>query len=804
MPTPKPSESRDDFMSRCMADDKMNNEFGNPKQRAAVCSSYFDDKDKTATEEYEDWGAEDVTAAEYQGRKVTLNKPFRTPGENKKFAVYTKNESGKVVIVRFGDPNMEIKRDDPERRKNFRSRHNCDSPGPKWKARYWSCYQWRSGAKVKADIGDCGEVKADCGCGCSDTHEAAEPKPKSTETHEEYMDRCTAMGYTKEECMKAHEGHKFKDQDAPHYERDHQAAPKDPRSTPAPPKDRKKGSKKNKPGSARPGGKVTFSEAVTNSLKNKVAEHNEKSDRKVTLGMLKAVYRRGAGAYSTSHRPGVSRAAWSMARVNAFLKLVRSGKPSNPKYTQDNDLLPKGHPRKASEEQVFELWVSEMIGKDAYDNPGEAMDRAKEMGLDGIHTMERNGKTIYMPGKTHAEYMEKSEGREEVEGYKKKDDEYMSDYGDTCPPGKEMRDGKCVRVAVTLDIDILEVETSIVATTGETVIRISGTAFHEGVNKNSWGIRPQLAKRLANDMVGADVTLNHPKAHNGRFTRNMNGGVDEAIVGTVTKGSYHARNGGYIVKYVAEVRRPELFEALESGLWMKTDYGVSIGGTGVPSEVIEAEVEGGRPTMWFADDFKFDHLAIVHRPAYPEANIEKVERVESNEKFKYQTASSVNQSKVNEMTDDNNEIDNMASEIEALKASLVLEKARIAEFEAAETARAEEDRMELVRKASDLGLSGHDDFTMETLESMIASWEASRPAVEKPAVEMAPVEASVSEEPVTESEAEEPVVANYLNGTLVESSESLYARCYNSWVNAYNGFIASDETPALTYEEIKN
>ncbi len=88
-------------------------------------------------------------AAEYQGRTVTLNKPFRMPkGNSKKFGVYTKNEKGNVVIVRFGDPNMEIRRDDPQARKNFRSRHNCASPGPKWKARYWSCYQWRSGAKV--------------------------------------------------------------------------------------------------------------------------------------------------------------------------------------------------------------------------------------------------------------------------------------------------------------------------------------------------------------------------------------------------------------------------------------------------------------------------------------------------------------------------------------------------------------------------------------------------------------------------------------------------------------------------------
>ena len=90
-----------------------------------------------------------ITEAEYQGKKVKLNDPIRT-SENpkKKFKVYVKNESGKVVVVRFGDPNLSIKRDDPNRRKSFRARHNCDNPGPKTKARYWSCYQWRSGAKV--------------------------------------------------------------------------------------------------------------------------------------------------------------------------------------------------------------------------------------------------------------------------------------------------------------------------------------------------------------------------------------------------------------------------------------------------------------------------------------------------------------------------------------------------------------------------------------------------------------------------------------------------------------------------------
>ena len=80
--------------------------------------------------------------AEYQGRKVQLNKPFRTPDGPKKFSVYVKNEKGNVVKVNFGDPNMTIKKNIPERRKSFRARHNCDNPGPKWKARYWSCRAW--------------------------------------------------------------------------------------------------------------------------------------------------------------------------------------------------------------------------------------------------------------------------------------------------------------------------------------------------------------------------------------------------------------------------------------------------------------------------------------------------------------------------------------------------------------------------------------------------------------------------------------------------------------------------------------
>lgn len=118
-------------------------------------------------------------------------------------------------------------------------------------------------------------------------------------------------------------------------------------SKPAPKKDQIKGSSKNKKGSASGSRTVKFSASVEKSLENKVQEHNQKAGkgRRATLGMLKAVYRRGAGAYSTSHRPGKTRNQWAMARVNAFLKLLKSGKPANSAYTTDNDLLPSGHPR---------------------------------------------------------------------------------------------------------------------------------------------------------------------------------------------------------------------------------------------------------------------------------------------------------------------------------------------------------------------------------------------------------------------------------------------------------------------------
>ena len=170
LPSRKDSQNKNDFMQQCMGDPKMKKEFTETKQRLAVCvrqSKAFDNMlfERVCDQLYymsacwdEEWNefTQDVIlagvevideegkslGAEYQGRKVTLNKPFLTPKGPKKRSVYVKNEKGNVVKVNFGDPNMRIKKSDPARRKSFRARHNCDNPGPKWKARYWSCKAW--------------------------------------------------------------------------------------------------------------------------------------------------------------------------------------------------------------------------------------------------------------------------------------------------------------------------------------------------------------------------------------------------------------------------------------------------------------------------------------------------------------------------------------------------------------------------------------------------------------------------------------------------------------------------------------
>lgn len=121
-----------------------------------------------------------------------------------------------------------------------------------------------------------------------------------------------------------------------------------PASTPAKPSERITGSRKNPEGSASGSrGGIQISESTEKSLKKKVEEHNEEHGddpaKRVDLGKLKAVFRRGAGAFSTSHRPGMTRNQWALGRVNAFMFLLRNGRPERASYTTDNDLLPEEH-----------------------------------------------------------------------------------------------------------------------------------------------------------------------------------------------------------------------------------------------------------------------------------------------------------------------------------------------------------------------------------------------------------------------------------------------------------------------------
>ena len=113
----------------------------NQASKSPIGSINYNDTEKMAQDNVSGEDPEvEVHEAEYQGRKVTLNKPMQ--GDVKKSKVYVKNAKGNVVKVNFGDKNMKIKKNIPGRRKSFRARHNCDNPGPKWKARYWSCRAW--------------------------------------------------------------------------------------------------------------------------------------------------------------------------------------------------------------------------------------------------------------------------------------------------------------------------------------------------------------------------------------------------------------------------------------------------------------------------------------------------------------------------------------------------------------------------------------------------------------------------------------------------------------------------------------
>ena len=159
------------------------------------------------------------------------------------------------------------------------------------------------------------------------------------------------------------------------------SGPRSSAQTPALPSEKKKGSEKNNPGSAgkKSSDAISFSNKVVEALKNKVKEHNASHSRKVTLSQLKKVYRRGAGAFSTSHRPGMTRGGWAMARVNMFLRMMAGGKvkDSYRKADQDvsrasNEIIDISDSWQPEEEDFAKTMVDiESIGDFNFDSPDD-------------------------------------------------------------------------------------------------------------------------------------------------------------------------------------------------------------------------------------------------------------------------------------------------------------------------------------------------------------------------------------------------------------------------------------------------
>jgi len=417
LPTPRDNEKRGDFMGRCVSNLTDKDEFNDNKQRVAVCMNIFKEAESKASVVFEDGDDTTLFFTEAANENKTLNKPFRTPKGPKKFSVYVKNKKGNVVKVNFGDPNMEIKRDDPKRRKAFRARHNCDTAKDKTTPKYWSCRMWSKKSVTNVTKGSVEE----------------EWDGESLYDEADLLATCPSLAYV-DEITEESEAAKRR-------------GPKSGAQTPAEPSERKKGSKRNKKGSAKKGGgKITFSEKTTNSLKEKVKTHNEKSSKKVTLGQLKRVYRRGAGAFSTSHRPNMSRHGWAMARVNTFLKMMRGGKVKESYRKADQDIAKAAYKDKKvygmemedKEKPMFKSYMSHCMKNDAEMTNTKDMDMDKTMSAcavqykkDRATLMEENeagltDKQKKLPSWLQKEIVKKQKGKSSEAGYKDKKKSYGS------------------------------------------------------------------------------------------------------------------------------------------------------------------------------------------------------------------------------------------------------------------------------------------------------------------------------------------------------------------------------------------
>ena len=312
-------------------------------------SEIFSDVDELGFEEYVD---EESWAAEAnKGKK--LNKPFRTPGGPKKFSVYVKNEKGNVVKVNFGDPNMEIKRDDPNRRKNFRARHNCENPGPKTKARYWSCKMWAKKSVTKMTKGE-------------DHKETEESEASSMDYMEKaFMHHCAkydddlvnTAGMDKDKTYAAC-AIQYKKMKSSLYEKSKAGLTEKQKKLPKP-----------------------LQEAILKKqgeeMKESESGHHEKDKDK----------KKKKKSYSS---------LWENIRK----KKKRMGKNYRPAKPGDKD--------RPTKEALKRAQGNPDPMKHYFETKEEALKDAKKLGLEGFHTLkDKNGKTLYMAGPSHKAFMEK-------------------------------------------------------------------------------------------------------------------------------------------------------------------------------------------------------------------------------------------------------------------------------------------------------------------------------------------------------------------------------------------------------------
>jgi hypothetical protein len=311
-------------------------------------------------------------------QRKTLNKPFRTPNGPKKFGVYVKNEKGNVVLVRFGDPNMEIKRDDPKRRKSFRARHNCSNPGPKYKARYWSCYQWRAGSPVKGS-----EIDMEVEAGKGLWYNIQKKKEKMGKNYK--AAKPGDKDYPSKDALKKAQG---EDWDGETLWKQEDLLKSNPSLVDAE--------------------EVVETECECQKesrcgCQNTQADYNEdeKEDHEASMakGQLRKISSQ-AGVLSKAIPDDAELMAWAQDKISKaehFVEAVHD-------YMVYNDSALAGHD----------------LSDYSFNNPGQAMKKAKEMGFDDIHTHGEGDDAVFMPGATHKELLKKLDDSKAYYGMKKK------------------------------------------------------------------------------------------------------------------------------------------------------------------------------------------------------------------------------------------------------------------------------------------------------------------------------------------------------------------------------------------------